>query len=69
VGSNQIGGDGNPVIDPRLLPLAGNGGPTQTMAVMTGSPAVKAGTATGAPTTDQRGVTSDDPPSIGAFDF
>src|SRR6185369_5191626 len=36
--------------------LASNGGPTQTHALLSGSPAINAGTATGALTTDQRGV-------------
>jgi predicted outer membrane repeat protein len=42
--------------DPRLGPLASNGGPTQTMALQSGSAAIDAGTATSAPVTDQRGV-------------
>ena len=36
--------------------LADNGGPTQTIALVAGSPALDAGTSTGAPSTDQRGV-------------
>jgi hypothetical protein len=43
-------------VDPRLGPLAANGGPTETHALLTGSPAIEGGTAAGAPTTDQRGV-------------
>jgi predicted outer membrane repeat protein len=43
--------------DPKLGPLADNGGPTQTMALQAGSPAIDAGTNTGCPATDQRGVT------------
>ena len=47
------------VADPKLGPLANNGGPTQTMALLTGSPAIDAGSnalanAAGL-TTDQRG--------------
>ena len=42
--------------NPNLGPLASNGGPTQTHALLSGSPAIDAGTATGAPGTDQRGV-------------
>lgn len=38
-----------------LAALAANGGPTQTMALLAGSPAIDAGTADGA-TTDQRGL-------------
>ncbi len=42
--------------DPKLGPLASNGGPTQTHALLPGSPAIDAGTNTGCPATDQRGV-------------
>ena len=43
--------------DPKLGLLAPNGGPTQTMALLPGSPAIDAGTTgTGVPTTDQRGL-------------
>ena len=43
-------------IDAKLGPLANNGGPTQTHALLPGSPAINTGTAAGAPSTDQRGV-------------
>ncbi|MEX2142163.1 MAG: choice-of-anchor Q domain-containing protein [Pirellulales bacterium] len=43
-------------VDPRLGPLANNGGPTQTHALLAGSPAIDAGESTGAPATDQRGA-------------
>ena len=43
--------------DPKLGPLANNGGFTQTMALISGSPAIDAGTNTGCPATDQRGTT------------
>jgi hypothetical protein len=52
---DQVGGNGLPVIDPQLGALQKNGGPTQTMALATTSPAVNAGDAAGAPATDQRG--------------
>ncbi|MDO8617189.1 MAG: choice-of-anchor Q domain-containing protein [Dehalococcoidia bacterium] len=42
--------------DPLLGPLADNGGPTETHALLPGSPAIDAGDNTGCPTTDQRGV-------------
>jgi hypothetical protein len=42
-------------INPMLGPLQNNGGPTQTMALLIGSPAINAGDNTGAPDTDQRG--------------
>jgi hypothetical protein len=40
----------------RVGPLADNGGPTWTMALLPDSPALEAGTAVGIPGTDQRGV-------------
>jgi predicted outer membrane repeat protein len=43
-------------IDPRLGPLANNGGPTQTHALLPGSPAIDHGDNADAPATDQRGV-------------
>ena len=52
VAGNQVGTSGNP-IDPLLGPLADNGGPTQTHALLTGSPAIDAGN--GSESTDQRG--------------
>jgi hypothetical protein len=42
-------------VDPRLGPLQNNGGPTPTMALLPGSPAINAGDNTGAPAFDQRG--------------
>ena len=42
--------------DPLLGPLANNGGPTQTMALLPGSPAIDAGVTVAGVTTDQRGV-------------
>ncbi len=59
---NQVGTAARP-IDPRLGPLAANGGPTPTLALLAGSPALNAGnpappgSAAGACTaTDQRGA-------------
>ena len=55
--------------DPKLGPLANNGGPTLTMALLPGSPAIDAGDTSLAPATDERGfprpasLTTD----IGAF--
>ena len=57
--------------DPKLGPLADNGGPTLTMALLPGSPAIDAGNTSLAPTTDQRGfprpagLAAD----IGAFEY
>ncbi len=42
--------------DPKLGPLADNGGPTWTMALLPGSPAIDAGNTSLAPATDQRGL-------------
>ncbi len=49
-------GTGNLDLDPKLGPLQDNGGFTETMALGAGSPAINAGTNTGCPATDQRGV-------------
>ena len=49
---NQVG-----VATLGLAPLGDYGGPTQTMALLPGSPAIDAGTSIGALATDQRGVT------------
>ena len=42
--------------NPLLSPLQNNGGPTDTRALLPGSPAIDAGTNAGCPETDQRGV-------------
>jgi hypothetical protein len=70
-------------LDPKLGPLTDNGGPTPTMALQTGSPAINAGNTAlavypfdpmqgplaGTPlTTDQRGVARVGPVDIGAFE-
>jgi predicted outer membrane repeat protein len=57
--------------DPLLGPLADNGGPTQTMALLSGSPAIDAGIAVPGVTTDQRGDRRPQGrgPDIGAFEF
>jgi hypothetical protein len=53
---NQVGAIGNP-IDPRLdTALRDNGGPTPTLALLAGSPAIDAGDNVGAPPIDQRGL-------------
>jgi hypothetical protein len=56
--------------DPQLSALANNGGPTDTMALPAGSPAIDAGTNAGCPATDQRGVTRPQGSAcdIGAFE-
>jgi hypothetical protein len=62
-GSFTNGGNGNIVVgatNPGLGALASNGGPTQTIALLAGSPAIGAGSASipgvTVPTADQRGV-------------
>ena len=61
-------GSGNSAIDPRLAPLGDYGGPTETMALLGGSPAIGKGVALPGITTDQRGFALDSPqPDIGAF--
>jgi uncharacterized repeat protein (TIGR01451 family)/CSLREA domain-containing protein len=52
---NATGDQSN--LDPLLGPLASNGGPTATQALLTGSPAIDKASNTGCPATDQRGVT------------
>jgi len=58
-GTNQnIVGNAASPLDPHLAPLANNGGPTQTMALLAGSPAINAGSnaLVASLTTDQRGA-------------
>lgn len=57
--------------DPILGPLANNGGPTPTMALLPGSPAIDAGDPHSFPATDQRGQLrpSGPAPDIGAFEY
>lgn len=77
-GFNSIGDMNN--IDPQLGPLHNNGGPTQTMAIPSGSPAVNAGNPGGCTDgnghllkTDQRGMPRPDEESgrcdIGAYEL
>ncbi len=51
-----LSGPGDRNTDPMLAPLAPNGGPTDTMALRAGSPAIDAGSNSGCPAADQRGV-------------
>jgi hypothetical protein len=73
LGGNLIGGNGNPVIDPRLGPLQDNGGPTQTLALLADSPAIGHANNSKAPATDQRGNTrldeTGETTDIGAFEL
>ncbi|MBX7220780.1 MAG: right-handed parallel beta-helix repeat-containing protein [Blastocatellia bacterium] len=64
VNGNQVG-----VAAPGLGTLGLNGGATPTVPLLAGSPAIDAGTATGAPATDQRGFGRAGATDIGAFEF
>ena len=55
--------------DPRLGPLADNGGPTLTMALLQNSPAIDAGNSAASLPTDQRGVARFGVRDIGAFEM
>jgi hypothetical protein len=68
-GGTDLTGTAAAPLDPKLAPLADNGGPTQTMALSADSPAVNAGTAVGAPSTDQRGYSRVGNVDIGAYEF
>lgn len=54
-------------VNPLLGPLADNGGPTRTHALLDGSPAIAAGADIGLKT-DQRGERRGNPPDIGSFE-
>ena len=54
--------------DPEIGPLANNGGPTMTHALLVGSPAINAGTSCSV-TVDQRYVPRDTSCDIGAYEF
>ena len=60
-----------PGLDPVLGPLADNGGPTLTHALLGGSPALDAGSLASAPPDDQRGVPRPQGPrvDVGAFEL
>jgi hypothetical protein len=59
IGNTQLGSGFDPTdllnVDPLLGPLQDNGGPTKTMALLPGSPAIDAGDNTDASDWDQRG--------------
>jgi len=65
---DQIGTKQNP-INPVLGPLQDNGGNSQTHALLSGSPAINAGTNNGCPAADQRGFARDATCDIGAYEF
>jgi CSLREA domain-containing protein len=56
-GSDVTNADGNKLgLDPKLGSLSLNGGPTRTIPLLAGSPAIDAGTSDRCPADDQRGV-------------
>jgi hypothetical protein len=68
-GSAITGGPGN-ILNPSSVGLGGLGsfgGPTQTMALLAGSPAIGAGTVVAGITTDQRGLPRPGTPDMGAY--
>lgn len=56
---------------PKVAALADNGGPTLTLALLPGSPAIDAGAAAGTAATDQRGIVRPQGPGVdmGAFEY
>jgi hypothetical protein len=67
-GTGGLGGANDIIANPLLDALADNGGQTNTHALMAGSPAVDPVGLSGAPSVDQRGVSRDATPDIGAFE-
>jgi parallel beta-helix repeat protein len=66
--SNGVNGNITGVANPALGPLGNYGGPTQTVPLLPGSPAIDAGTSIGAPSTDQRGLARYGNVDIGSFE-
>jgi CSLREA domain-containing protein len=68
---NLVGQGDIPGVDPALLGLANNGGPTPTQALPAASPAIDAGSNTACPPTDQRGISRPQGPAcdIGAYEY
>jgi hypothetical protein len=66
VNGNQVGTAASPH-DPRLGPLQNNGGPTPTMALLAGSPALNAGDPAQLGVADQRGVARRGGVNVGAY--
>jgi hypothetical protein len=64
------GTNGDITANPLLGPLQDNGGQTDTEALLSGSPAINAGSNSGCPATDQRGVARPQGPAcdIGAYE-
>jgi hypothetical protein len=71
IGNTDGGGGFGPTdllnVDPQLGPLQNNGGPTQTMALLSGSPALNAGDPAQLGVADQRAVIRSGGVNIGAY--
>jgi hypothetical protein len=65
--STDLVGTAASPIDPMLGPLQDNGGPTQTMALLAGSPALNAGDPAQLGVADQRGVARSGGVNVGAY--
>ena len=67
---NQVGTTASP-INPELLPLQNNGGPTFTLALLPESPAIDTGSNSANLTTDQRGEVRvyGSAPDVGAYEY
>jgi CSLREA domain-containing protein len=61
--------EGRQSLDPRLGPLKNNRGPTDTMALLQGSPAIDTGNLNACFTRDQRGAAAVGTCDVGAFEF
>ena len=68
--ADQLGNTSNP-LDPLILPLAANGGPTETHELQAGSPCLNQANPVGTPLSDQRGWirTYGAQPDIGAYEL
>jgi hypothetical protein len=55
--------------NPKIGPLAHNGGPTETIALLLGSAAINKASPTTSKKVDQRGYKRDSKPDIGAYEF
>jgi len=60
---------GSVIAAPLVGSLVNNGGTTETIALLSGSPAIGGANAALAPSQDQRGISRSPPPDIGAFEF
>ena len=70
IGDNSLSPAAGDLVNtnPLLSSLGNYGGPTQTIALLPGSPAINAGSNTGTPTSDQRGIARVGNVDIGAFE-